>query len=38
MVGNMDGKNKVEFAKQLYQTGIYETDKNYHPLSTDYNG
>lgn len=37
-LGNMDGKNKVEFAKQLYQTGIYETDKNYQPLSTDYNG
>ena len=26
-LGNMDGKNKTEFAKQLYQSGIYETDK-----------
>ncbi len=24
-LGNMDGKNKVEFAKQLYQSGIYRT-------------
>ena len=24
-LGNMDGKNKVEFAKQLYQSGVYET-------------
>ncbi len=24
-LGNMDGKNKVEFAKQLYQSGIYKT-------------
>ncbi len=24
-IGNMDGKNKVEFAKQLYQSGIYKT-------------
>lgn len=38
MGGNMDGKNKVEFAKQLYQSGIYETDKNYHPLSNGHNG
>jgi integrase len=25
-LGNMDGKNKVEFAKQLYQSGIFGTD------------
>jgi hypothetical protein len=25
-LGNMDGKNKVEFAKQLYQSGVYETE------------
>ena len=25
-LGNMDGKNKVEFAKQLYQSGVYEND------------
>jgi len=25
-LGNMDGKNKTEFAKQLYQSGIYETE------------
>ena len=24
-IGNMDGKNKTEFAKQLYQSGIYKT-------------
>jgi hypothetical protein len=24
-LGNMDSKNKVEFAKQLYQSGIYRT-------------
>jgi hypothetical protein len=24
-IGNMDGKNKTEFAKQLYQSGVYET-------------
>ena len=23
-LGNMDGKNKTEFAKQLYRSGIYE--------------
>jgi integrase/recombinase XerD len=37
-LGNMDGKSKTEFAKQLYQTGIYETDKNYHPLSNGRTG
>lgn len=36
-LGNMNGKSKTEFAKQLYQTGIYETDKNYHPLSNSHN-
>ncbi len=25
-LGNMDGKNRVEFAKQLYHSGIYEND------------
>ena len=37
-LGNMDSKRKVEFAKQLYQTGIYETDENYYPLSTGFDG
>jgi hypothetical protein len=27
-LGNMDGNDKTEFAKQLYQSGVYETDKN----------
>jgi predicted nucleic acid-binding Zn ribbon protein len=25
-LGNMDGKNKVEFAKKLYASGIYENE------------
>ena len=25
-LGNMDGQNKIEFAKQLYQSGVYETE------------
>jgi hypothetical protein len=37
-LGNMDGKNKVEFAKQLYRSGIYDTDKNYDPPSNGFNG
>ncbi len=37
-LGSMDGKNKVEFAKQLYRSGIYDTDKNYDPLSNGFNG
>jgi integrase/recombinase XerD len=27
-LGNMDGNNKVQFAKQLYQSGIYEVDSD----------
>jgi hypothetical protein len=25
-LGNMDGQNKIEFAKQLYNSGVYETE------------
>jgi hypothetical protein len=28
-LGNMDGKNKVEFAKQLYQSGIYKMSSSF---------